>query len=320
MNIDDSQDLGLGSGALGAARPRRIWRNLPPARLVAEALRRDEARLSADGALVATTGRFTGRSPKDKFFVAYPELQNEIDWGTTNQPLEPRRFAGLLSPGGRPCRRPRAVRPGSLCRRRPGAPAQGARDHRAGLAQSVRAQHVHPPAGRRAARVRARLDGPAAAQPRGRSRDRRHQLVDRDRGRLPPAPRPDRRHRLCRRDQEVDLHRPQLPAAGRRRACRCTARPMSAPDGRDGRVLRPVRHRQDHALGRCQPHADRRRRAWLGSGRRVQLRGRLLRQGDPSRPRAPSPRSSPPRRGSARCWRTSPSTRRRQRHGSTTTA
>ena len=96
MNIDDNQDLGLGSGALGAARPRRIWRNLPPARLVAEALRRDEARLSADGALVATTGRFTGRSPKDKYFVAYPELQDEIDWGTTNQALEPRRFAGLL--------------------------------------------------------------------------------------------------------------------------------------------------------------------------------------------------------------------------------
>ncbi len=95
--MDDNQDLGLGAGALGAARPRRIWRNLPPARLVAEALRRDEARLSADGALVATTGRFTGRSPKDKYFVAYPELQQEIDWGTTNQPLEPRRFAGLLS-------------------------------------------------------------------------------------------------------------------------------------------------------------------------------------------------------------------------------
>ena len=63
---------------------------------MAAALVREEARLSADGALVATTGRFTGRSPKDKFFVAYAEISGEIDWGATNQPMEPRHFAGLL--------------------------------------------------------------------------------------------------------------------------------------------------------------------------------------------------------------------------------
>ncbi|WP_418161269.1 phosphoenolpyruvate carboxykinase [Benzoatithermus flavus] len=80
---------------LAEARPGRAWRNLQPARLVSEAIRREEVRLSADGAVVATTGRFTGRSPKDKFFVAWPELQ-DIDWGPVNQPLEPERFAGLL--------------------------------------------------------------------------------------------------------------------------------------------------------------------------------------------------------------------------------
>lgn len=83
-------------GALSAARPARLRRNLRPAQLVAEAIRREEAALSAEGALVATTGRFTGRSPKDKYFVAYPELEDSIDWGTTNQPLEPKRFEGLL--------------------------------------------------------------------------------------------------------------------------------------------------------------------------------------------------------------------------------
>ena len=34
--------------------------------------------------------------------------------------------------------------------------------------------------------------------------------------------------------------------------------------GRHRGLLRPVRHRQDHAVGRSQPHADRRRRARLG--------------------------------------------------------
>ena len=80
----------------------------------------------------------------------------------------------------------------------------------------ARNMFIRPPP-RRAGRVRARLDGPAAAEPRGPARARRHQLGHRDRGRLRQAPGPDRRHRLCRRDQEVDLHRPQLPAAGRRR-------------------------------------------------------------------------------------------------------
>ena len=41
------------------------------------------------------------------------------------------------------------------------------------------------------------------------------------------------------------------------------------------------RHRQDDAFGRRQPHPDRRRRAWLVGHRRLQLRGRLLRQDDP---------------------------------------
>ena len=145
--------------------------------LVAEALRREEARLSADGALVATTGRFTGRSPKDKYFVAYPELQDEIDWGATNQPLEPRRFAGLL--------------------RRAVAHVAGrelfAQDLYAGAdpthrlrVRVITEQAWHSlfarnmfirPSAAELARVRARLDRPAAAQPGGRSRDRRHQLA-----------------------------------------------------------------------------------------------------------------------------------------------
>ncbi len=44
-------------------------------------------------------------------------------------------------------------------------------------------------------------------------------------------------------------------------------------------LLRPVRHRQDHPVHRPEAPADRRRRARLGRQRRVQLRGRLLRQG-----------------------------------------
>jgi phosphoenolpyruvate carboxykinase (ATP) len=94
--MDAFGQVGLGQGPLAGARPARVLRNLTPPALITEALRREEAALSADGALAATTGRFTGRSPKDKFFVAYPELRGEVDWGAANQPLEARHFAHLL--------------------------------------------------------------------------------------------------------------------------------------------------------------------------------------------------------------------------------
>ena len=50
--------------------------------------------------------------------------------------------------------------------------------------------------------------------------------------------------------------------------------------GRRRDLLRALRHGQDDALGRSRALADRRRRARLGRRRRLQLRGRLLREGD----------------------------------------
>ena len=95
--------------------------------------------------------------------------------------------------------------------------------------------------------------------------------------RFHPQDRADLRLVLRRRDEEVGVHHAQLLSAGARTSCRCTARPMSARTA-IGAVLRPVRHRQDHAVGRSASHADRRRRARLGPGRHLQFRGRLLRQ------------------------------------------
>ncbi|MDQ0188665.1 phosphoenolpyruvate carboxykinase (ATP) [Alicyclobacillus cycloheptanicus] len=47
------------------------WKRLNSTELVEEAIRRGEGALLANGAFCAHTGKFTGRSPKDKFFVAY---------------------------------------------------------------------------------------------------------------------------------------------------------------------------------------------------------------------------------------------------------
>ncbi len=72
-----------------------IFWNLPIARLVEEALRRGEGDLAANGALAAETGKFTGRSPGDKFVVDRPGYHDRIWWGSVNQPLDPEQFASL---------------------------------------------------------------------------------------------------------------------------------------------------------------------------------------------------------------------------------
>ncbi|MGA8193297.1 MAG: phosphoenolpyruvate carboxykinase (ATP), partial [Acetobacteraceae bacterium] len=52
-------------------------------------------RLSADGALVVTTGMHTGRSAQDKFVVDEPTITGEVWWGKINQRLAPEKFAVL---------------------------------------------------------------------------------------------------------------------------------------------------------------------------------------------------------------------------------
>jgi phosphoenolpyruvate carboxykinase (ATP) len=74
----------------------RVHANLSVARLAETALLRGEARLAANGALVAVTGARTGRSPKDKFTVDDATTHELVDWGKVNQAIAPERFAALL--------------------------------------------------------------------------------------------------------------------------------------------------------------------------------------------------------------------------------
>ena len=69
--------------------------NLPPAVLVEHALARSEGQLAANGALAATTGKHTGRSPKDKYIVSNDETNAKIWWGENNHPMSPETFEGV---------------------------------------------------------------------------------------------------------------------------------------------------------------------------------------------------------------------------------
>jgi len=79
----------------GVQASRAVHANLTAPSLVAEALRRDEGRLSVDGALVVTTGMHTGRSVQDKFVVDEPSVTGDVWWGKINQRLAPEKFAIL---------------------------------------------------------------------------------------------------------------------------------------------------------------------------------------------------------------------------------
>jgi phosphoenolpyruvate carboxykinase (ATP) len=69
--------------------------NPTTALLYTHALKRGEGKLAEGGPLVVDTGRFTGRSPKDKFVVLEPGSGERIWWGTVNQPLPVDRFEAL---------------------------------------------------------------------------------------------------------------------------------------------------------------------------------------------------------------------------------
>ncbi|MDH3606983.1 MAG: phosphoenolpyruvate carboxykinase (ATP), partial [Acidimicrobiia bacterium] len=53
--------------------------------------------IAHQGALVVDTVPYTGRSPKDKFVVRYPETEAEIWWGDVNHPMEPDVFDALYA-------------------------------------------------------------------------------------------------------------------------------------------------------------------------------------------------------------------------------
>lgn len=71
--------------------------NLTPAQLVQQAILNGEGVLTDTGALMADTGEFTGRSPKDKFSVVDAKTENTVWWGDVNQKFESEKFEKLLN-------------------------------------------------------------------------------------------------------------------------------------------------------------------------------------------------------------------------------
>ena len=63
----------------GILNPKSVNRNLSPAQLVETALATEQSRLTDKGALLIETGKYTGRSPKDRFIADEEGVTEEIN-------------------------------------------------------------------------------------------------------------------------------------------------------------------------------------------------------------------------------------------------
>lgn len=72
-------------------------RNLTVPLLVESAILNGEGELSSTGSLYVKTGKFTGRSPEDKFIVKDETTATLVDWGKVNHPLSEENFEKILN-------------------------------------------------------------------------------------------------------------------------------------------------------------------------------------------------------------------------------
>lgn len=69
--------------------------NLSVSNLVEHVVTRKEGALTSTGAIAVLTGKYTGRSPADRFLVMDDNTKKEVDWGAVNVPFDPESFDKL---------------------------------------------------------------------------------------------------------------------------------------------------------------------------------------------------------------------------------
>jgi len=75
---------------------KNAYWNLKPNELIEDTLSRNQGTLTQNGTLTINTGRFTGRSPQDRFIVKDRVTENAVDWNDINQPFDKDKFDNLF--------------------------------------------------------------------------------------------------------------------------------------------------------------------------------------------------------------------------------
>ncbi|CAA6815028.1 MAG: Phosphoenolpyruvate carboxykinase [ATP] (EC [uncultured Campylobacterales bacterium] len=77
--------------------PKEIYQNLSYDELHNHEIKNNEVEISSLGAVVVDTGKFTGRSPKDKYIVQADPSSKYVFWGKVNQPISEDIFEKLFT-------------------------------------------------------------------------------------------------------------------------------------------------------------------------------------------------------------------------------
>ncbi|MGB1217984.1 MAG: phosphoenolpyruvate carboxykinase (ATP), partial [Saprospiraceae bacterium] len=72
----------------------QYW-NLSPEELIEHSIKKGMGTLADSGALSIKTGKFTGRSPQDRFIVKDSVTEDKVSWGEINKPFDADKFDAL---------------------------------------------------------------------------------------------------------------------------------------------------------------------------------------------------------------------------------
>src|SRR6056297_3522344 len=94
---EPSKEESLSAEELGLKSIGRVRRNLGYDELFEHEQANQEGTVASNGTMMIDTGKFTGRSPKDKYFVHQSPSSSEIAWGKINQQVAPEIFDELFA-------------------------------------------------------------------------------------------------------------------------------------------------------------------------------------------------------------------------------
>ncbi|CAN0063027.1 unnamed protein product [Ectocarpus sp. 4 AP-2014] len=81
--------------ATGITKPSTVHHNLPYPEVFEHETKNKEGESTANGTFCVSTGQFTGRSPKDKYFVQQAPSDKTLDWGKINVGVAPKVFENI---------------------------------------------------------------------------------------------------------------------------------------------------------------------------------------------------------------------------------
>ena len=87
----------LGLDVFGLTGLNQVHRNLSIDDLIEETVANKEGVVGSNGASIVDTGKYTGRSPKDKYIVDEPSSTDQLWWGPVNQKLDEKIFDELYA-------------------------------------------------------------------------------------------------------------------------------------------------------------------------------------------------------------------------------